>query len=80
MREREGVLEERRLALEQDKIRKSLPHFKGDLNEFLTLFVTSINCERLKRMTYTLVEERRSKKVNTLFAELRSRLSAKSLK
>lgn len=80
MREREAALEERRLTLEQDRVRQKLANFKGDLNEFLTMYITSINCEKLKRMTYTLVEERRSKKVNTLFAEMRSRLSAKSIK
>lgn len=80
MREREAALEERRLKLEQDRVRQKLANFKGDLNEFLNMYITSINCEQLKWMTYTLVEERRSKKVNTLLAELRSRLSAKLIK
>jgi len=61
-------------------VRASLSNFSGDLHEFLANYITSINCEQLKRMTYTLVKDRRSKKVNTLFAELRSRLTAKSIK
>ena len=47
---------------------------------FLGRRITSINCEQLKRMTYSLVEERKSKRVNTLLAEMRSRLTTKSIK
>ena len=74
------MLEERRITLEQVKVRKSLAGFSGDLNEFLTMYITSINCEQLKRMTYSLVEKRKSKRVNTLLAEMRSRLTTKSIK
>ncbi len=45
------MLEERRITLEPVKVRKSLAGFRGDLNEFLTIYITSINCEQLKRMT-----------------------------